>query len=383
MTIARPKTRVRATLARGKGLIRGTARQGVRSDMSPPVARRRRALHEPTMCERCGAVYSHKTWRTGAFAVKTDPVGAFWTVCPACEQLRTGEFFGRVLIHGAFAAAHEGAVRDRVRGVVARARYTQPMRRLVSFERHGARFEALTTSQKLAHRIVSELKRSFGGTVTYAWSDRDGELYATWQREDVPPPPAPPRRRRIKGRSTTRPSPDVEIQARGLTLDPAWRELIERSVAKLAERYPEPMRVHVTLTHSRHHRHGVEAISVVANLPGTTLRVAKQEDVVPDAIHAAFLTLNAEFKRFHRERRRYVKSPGPRPQGSIRRIFREGGYGFIRLDGGEDVYFHRHALHQLAFEALRPGLPVEVEVERGEEGPQASSVFPVGERGRA
>jgi ribosome-associated translation inhibitor RaiA len=178
------------------------------------------------------------------------------------------------------------------------------MRRIVSFERRGEGLEVLTTSQKLAHRIASQLKRSFGGTVTYAWSDRDGELYATWQREDVPPPPAPPRRRRIRGRATTRPSPDVEIQARGLTLDPAWRDLIERSVAKLAERYPEPLRVHVTLTHSRHHRHGAEAVSIVANLPGTTLRVSKQEPEVTDAIHATFRALGADFARFHRERRR-------------------------------------------------------------------------------
>jgi hypothetical protein len=40
----------------------------------------------------------------------------------------------------------------------------------------------LTTSQKLAHRIVHELKKAFRGRATYAWSD-DGTLFATWQRE--------------------------------------------------------------------------------------------------------------------------------------------------------------------------------------------------------
>lgn len=56
--------------------------------------------------------------------------------------------------------------------------------------------EVLTTSQKLAHRIARELNRSFAGQVTNDWSDRDGELYAAWQREDVParPPEEVPHR---------------------------------------------------------------------------------------------------------------------------------------------------------------------------------------------
>jgi hypothetical protein len=41
--------------------------------------------------------------------------------------------------------------------------------------------EVVTTSQKLAHRIVHELKKAFRGRTTYAWSD-DGTLHATWGR---------------------------------------------------------------------------------------------------------------------------------------------------------------------------------------------------------
>jgi len=34
---------------------------------------------------------------------------------------------------------------------------------------------------------VNELKKAFGGRASYAWSDRDGSLFATWQRDDRPP----------------------------------------------------------------------------------------------------------------------------------------------------------------------------------------------------
>lgn len=311
----------------GKGLIRGNVRRGVRSDMSPPVARRGRALHDPTLCERCGAVYSHKTWRIGPFAVPVDPAGARWTVCPACEQLDSGEFFGRVIIRGAYAGVNETAIRDRIRGATARAGYTQPMRRIVSFERREGRapraawFEVLTTSQKLAHRIASELRRTFGGRVTYAWSDRDGELYATWQREDIPALPAPPRRRRIKGRGAKPAAPELEVQVRHTTLDPAWRDLIEKSLTRLCARHPGLLRVRVTLTHSGHHRHGAEEVAVLANLARATLRASKQEAGVPDAIHAVFLALGTELGRLRREPRRAPRVAGarPRPAGVSRR----------------------------------------------------------------
>ena len=56
---------------------------------------------------------------------------------------------------------------------------TQPERRLVSIDWTGDTLEVLTTSQKLAHRIVHELKKVLGGKTTYGWSD-DGSLFATF-----------------------------------------------------------------------------------------------------------------------------------------------------------------------------------------------------------
>jgi hypothetical protein len=50
--------------------------------------------------------------------------------------------------------------------------------------RHDGSLEILTTSQKLAHRLARELQKAFRGAVSYAWSDRDGELLAVWRREE-------------------------------------------------------------------------------------------------------------------------------------------------------------------------------------------------------
>src|SRR3990170_658058 len=51
---------------------------------------------------------------------------------------------------------------------------------------------------------------------------------------------------------------DVEIQTHHVDMQPDWRALIDERLARLAERYPKLIRVHVTLRHGRHHLRGVE-----------------------------------------------------------------------------------------------------------------------------
>jgi hypothetical protein len=87
-----------------------------------------------------------------------------------------------VVIRGAWAATNAAAIRRRIENVAARAGFTQPERRLVSVDAGPDGLDVITTSQKLAHRIVAELKKAFGGRASYAWSDRDGSLFATWTR---------------------------------------------------------------------------------------------------------------------------------------------------------------------------------------------------------
>lgn len=173
---------------------------------------------------------------------------------------------------------------------------------------------------------------------------------------------------------------DIEIQTQNVEMQPEWRALIDERLARLAERYPKLIRVHVTLKHGGHHLRGVEEVDIVATYPGATLRAAKEEEEMRDAVHAALDSLERELAAHHEKRRHYGKAPGPRASGTITRLFTDRGYGFIRIDEGEEVYFHRNALHELDFASLPLGLPVELEIESGEQGRQASRVFPVGER---
>ena len=61
-------------------------------------------------------------------------------------------------------------------------------------------------------------------------------------------------------------------------------------------------------------------------------------------------------------------------QGTIKKVVRDRGFGFIHADDGREIFFHRSSLQRLNFDTLMEGEKVEFDVERGEKGPRAINV---------
>ena len=61
------------------------------------------------------------------------------------------------------------------------------------------------------------------------------------------------------------------------------------------------------------------------------------------------------------------------PQGSIKKLVPDRGFGFIEGERG-DVFFHHSALQGVSIEALRIGQTVEFEMGQGPKGPRAENV---------
>ena len=61
------------------------------------------------------------------------------------------------------------------------------------------------------------------------------------------------------------------------------------------------------------------------------------------------------------------------PQGTIRKVISEKGFGFIEGERG-DLFFHHTAVEGAEFEALSEGQEVEYTEGRGPKGPRAESV---------
>ena len=61
-------------------------------------------------------------------------------------------------------------------------------------------------------------------------------------------------------------------------------------------------------------------------------------------------------------------------QGSVKWFNAEKGYGFIAVDGGEDVFVHYSAIQGDGYRSLDEGQRVEFEITQGQKGPQADQV---------
>jgi len=62
------------------------------------------------------------------------------------------------------------------------------------------------------------------------------------------------------------------------------------------------------------------------------------------------------------------------PQGKIKRLVSDRGFGFIDGEQGDDLFFHHSEVNGTTFEALQEGQEVEYEVGQGRKGPCATSV---------
>ncbi len=62
-------------------------------------------------------------------------------------------------------------------------------------------------------------------------------------------------------------------------------------------------------------------------------------------------------------------------KGTVKWFNAEKGYGFIQVEGGDDVFVHFSAIQGDGFKTLDEGQTVEFEIVQGNRGPQAANVI--------
>ena len=60
--------------------------------------------------------------------------------------------------------------------------------------------------------------------------------------------------------------------------------------------------------------------------------------------------------------------------GTVKWFNAEKGFGFIEVEGGNDVFVHFSAIAQEGYKSLEEGQAVEFEIVDGDRGPQATNV---------
>lgn len=61
-------------------------------------------------------------------------------------------------------------------------------------------------------------------------------------------------------------------------------------------------------------------------------------------------------------------------RGTVKKLVKEKGFGFLKKDGPGDVFFHASVVAEPGFDALEMGDLVDFEMKMEERGPKASRV---------
>ena len=170
----------------------------------------------------------------------------------------------------------------------------------------------------------------------------------------------------------------VQIEARHTELTAELRADIESRVADL---HPGNDMTHIRITLTKHdHRKAEDSydVVIVAHIPGHTITARKQQDSFEEAIRDTFAALKVELDKIRDKRGSHeIRLTVPPERGVVSKILREEGYGFILLEDGREVYFHRNAVHDLEFDRIDEGLEVSLNIAPGEKGLQATTVNPI------
>ena len=157
------------------------------------------------------------------------------------------------------------------------------------------------------------------------------------------------------------------------------RIAVEERLRSLAEGYSDLIDVRLTAHTTSHHRHGAQEARITAALRGKEIIATRMRDDLGLALDEAMDAFERELReRRDRKRQRRSEQPAEPPElGIVDRVVTDEDYGFLLTDGGERVYFHRNAVkHGLDFAALVEGQRVALNLEAGDEGLQATVVFP-------
>lgn len=177
----------------------------------------------------------------------------------------------------------------------------------------------------------------------------------------------------------------LELTFQGFDPSDAIADDVRRRVDKL-ERFFDAItscRVVLEAAHKSEFHTNHYQVHIDITVPGKEIAASSgpkpdqhKHDDLYIALRDAFAAAERQLKRHAQRLRegRHIAGRVTPPRGVIAKIFADDGYGFLEAEDGREIYFHRNSLLNEELADLRPGAHVEYAEERGEKGPQASSV---------
>ncbi len=177
----------------------------------------------------------------------------------------------------------------------------------------------------------------------------------------------------------------LQITFRDMGQSDAIEKAVREKAVKL-EQFTDIMscRVVVRMINKHQHKGTLYQVSVDITVPGAEIVISRDRGIdhshedVYVAIRDAFNAARRQLQDHHRVSHQKVKAHQVPPHGRISEMFEDAGYGRIETADGRSIYFHQNSVLNDEFTELEVGSEVRFAEERGDEGPQASSVQRVG-----
>jgi ribosomal subunit interface protein len=174
----------------------------------------------------------------------------------------------------------------------------------------------------------------------------------------------------------------LKITCRNFSVTDSIRTEVEAFVSKLDRFYDRIMHCEVSISAPhRHQRKGrLYHVAIRLLMPGPDLMISRKVEDDPSheklhtALNHAFHAMERRLEDRVRTMRGYVKGREAPTVGRVLRVFPDRGFGFLEGDDGQEIYFHEHSVLNRKFSELQEGNTVRYRLEKGEKGPQASSL---------
>jgi len=162
--------------------------------------------------------------------------------------------------------------------------------------------------------------------------------------------------------------------------------LIRKHIGRLEKLYPHLIgcRISVEMPRKQHRNGNVPEVHIAIRVPGREIAISREPHKVRQrratanvqtAVKDAFRAAEQRLKDFKELQYGEVKMKEMPIQGYVSLLVAEKNYGFIATANGEELYFHRNAVADGGFDALREGDAVQYFLVAGDKGPSAGRVW--------
>ncbi|MBS0252716.1 MAG: ATPase [Proteobacteria bacterium] len=136
-------------------------------------------LREPTVCNRCGAVFAEGRWQ----CLDSVPVDAAKQTCPACLREDDKYPAGEVTLSGKFFQNHKDEIFALIRNTQSNQSSEHPLSRIIEIADGRDAAVITTTDIHLPRRLGHALEHAYKGQFHIAYSEGEYFVKANWHRD--------------------------------------------------------------------------------------------------------------------------------------------------------------------------------------------------------